>query len=421
MARILRFDSARGERVRRWALGVAVAGGSRLDAALLSVTGRGLDVDAQIAAFQRVSDRELAALFGQLAPTGGAVPSLGPLRAHLAESVAGLIQTLIADSSVPQDRVAAVAVRDCGFWQSGRTGPDAHVGLTDAARLAELTGLSVIDGFTERDLACGGQGGPVTAVAQWLLLRHPKHTRALLDLGRTIRMTFLPAGGDPCALSGILSFDVGPGMRLVDLLAQRLTGGQSRFDPGGRLAVQGRRINELVDRWLADASVDRPLPHWHPNGMRPERLLTDALKTAAERAWSIRDLLCTATHFLAEMTVRAIGRRLPAAERLGELVLSGGGQHNGMLLREIGARLPEVPLLRSSELGIEDEALDAAATAMLGVMFLDRVPANSMAITGAEVPRVLGRLTPGSAQNWQRLIQSLGGSCPVVRPLRSAM
>ena len=50
------------------------------------------------------------------------------------------------------------------------------------------------------------------------------------------------------------------------------------------------------------------------------------------------------------------------------------------------------------------------------MLYLDSVPANATALTGVETPRILGRLTPGSPQNWQRLLQSYTGSVPVVRP-----
>ena len=78
-----------------------------------------------------------------------------------------------------------------------------------------------------------------------------------------------------------------------------------------------------------------PLPRWHPRGVRPERFLTDALQLAVESGWSVRDLLCTATHFIAETVALALRKTLPEDAAVDELIVTGGGQHNGMLLREI--------------------------------------------------------------------------------------
>jgi anhydro-N-acetylmuramic acid kinase len=42
-----------------------------------------------------------------------------------------------------------------------------------AERVAEQTGLTVAHGFATRDLAAGGAGRPVTAVADFALFRDP--------------------------------------------------------------------------------------------------------------------------------------------------------------------------------------------------------------------------------------------------------
>ena len=424
MRRHLRPDWPHAGDLRRWCVGVVVSSkGSRLEAVLVSATGQGLDLRAETAGRKTAQAcAEIASMFGQLSAAGQAPStSITALRAQLADAQADLVNELLAETGVAPNRVLAVGIQDPGLWHSQATGAGGYLGLCDGARLAESTGLNVIDAFADRDLALGGLGGPVTAVAQWLLLRAPDRNRVLLDLGRSVRMSYFPAAREPNAQARILAFDVGPGMRLLDLLTHRLTGGQHRFDPGGRLAVQGRQIGELVDHWLADPYFERPLPRWHPHGVRPERFLTESLQMAVQRHWSIQDLLCSATHFIAETVSRAIRRRLPDDAKVGQMVLTGGGQHNGMLLREIASRLPEIPMVRIGELGIDSGALDAAAVAVLALMFLDQVPANPTAVTGAEPPRVLGRITSGSPQNWQRLLQELTGIQPVVRPLRSAI
>jgi len=92
-----------------------------------------------------------------------------------------------------------------------------------------------------------------------------------------------------------------------------------------------------------------------------------------------------------------------------------------MLLAEITARLPNVSFTPIGELGITDEALAPASAALLALFHLDQVPGNISSVTGAQIPRVLGRLTPGSPQNWQRLVNQMAGAQPTLRPLRSAL
>jgi anhydro-N-acetylmuramic acid kinase len=346
---------------------------------------------------------------------------LASLRPQLADLGSLVVRDLIGGLGVAPTDVTIAGTCDPGLWSHVSDAPRGCLELGDAARLAELTGLNVVDAFAASDMARGGQGGPLAPLAEWVLLKSAAENRLLVDLGRSTRMTYLPEGPQPSSASRLISFDVGPGMALLDCLTRRLTNGSRRFDSGGRMAVQGRRIPELVAHWLKDDYFQRPLPRWHPRGVCPERFLDDAVRMALEHGWSIRDLLCSATHFIVDAVAMAVDRHLPENAPIGEILLVGGGLQNGMLLREIGSRLPGKRIRRVSERGLSADTLGPACVALLALFFLDRVPANLPPVTGAEVSRVLGRLTPGSPHNWQRLIDRLTGSRAAIRPLSSAL
>jgi anhydro-N-acetylmuramic acid kinase len=395
----------------------------RITGVMVESAGRGASLRPEVAgSLQAIVPAETSALFPS--PSGeSAADSLGRitmLRAQLAEIQAALVAELLAEVRLPPTQLLAIGVHDPGFWTHGKVHAG-YLGLCDAARLAELTGQNVIDAFPARDLAASGMGGPITALAEWFLLRDRQQGRWLLDLGRTIHMTYLPADVGSHPASRIVAFDVGPGLWLLDLLTQKLTAGEQTFDPGGRLAVQGRRIPELIDAWLRDPYFKTPLPRWHPHGVRPERFLSEALRLAVDRGWSVRDLLCSATHFLVESIAQTIAQRLPEDLGVREIVLTGGGQQNGMLLGEIVGRLPEISVRRVADFGMDGEVLGPASVALMALLHLDQVPANHPAVTGAETCRVLGRLTPGSPQSWQRLMEEFTTARPEVRPLRSAI
>lgn len=427
MATILQLDSARIAESGRWVVGIHISSNCRrLAAAVVATSGRGLDLCPRIVGYLVTAvPSETAERFERLARAGAeasvGADELAILRRSLAELEAGAVAELLDRAGVAPGRVIAVGVEDPGLWTVGAAGPRGYVGLCDTACLAESTGLSIIDDFPARDVTRGGLGGPLSAVPNWLLLRSPRTDQILIDLGRTVRLTFLPRGSGAGPASRIASFDIGPGTQLLDLLAERLSGGRHGFDPGGRLGVQGRRIGELVDHWLADPYFQGPVPRWDPCGVDAAGFFRNAMERAVEAGWSVRDMLCSAAHFIAEAIVRAIQRHVYANSLSPAILVCGGGQQNGMLLREIGARLPGVELIRLAELGIGHEVLDPASAAILALLNLDQVPANPPSVTGAELCRVLGRLTPGSPQNWQRLIKELAGATPAVRPLRSAL
>lgn len=392
----------------------------RISVAIVSVLGRGTDARSHVVAHaSEPLPVEVASLYRQISTGRDTHPgSPATLANQLAIAAATVVQRLASQRADVADRALAIGVYDPGLWDL-TTGRRAYNGLCDAASLADMTGYPVIDGFPARDLAQGGLGGPTLAIPQWMLLRRVDRPAVFVDLGRTVRATFLPAFA-PSSANRVLSFDVGPGTSLLDRLAEQLTFGEHPFDPGGKLAVQGRRIPDLVEHWLNDPYFKRPIPRWHPLGCRHEQELGETVKMAIASGWSVRDLLCTACHFIAETTARAVRERLPASE-VEEILLAGGGQHNGMLLRGLASRLSGCQLTRVVDLGLADAAIDPAAAALLALLHVDHAPANPMSLTGASSPRVLGRLTPGSPTRWHRLLSEMSAHRPAMMSLRSAV
>ncbi len=420
---LLPFRARRSDASRRLTAGVFVSSEVRaISAALVEIIGRGFDARLRIAEIA-LADVPAETTHAYRRVSGGSTSfaEVAAVTAQLAETQAEVVRQLLAKAKVVPNAVLVLGVVDPGLWHFGEGGKGAYTSLCDAARLVELCTLNVIDAFPARDVARGGLGGPVTALAEWFLLRHRERSRLIVDLGRSVRMTYLPAGIDYAAAARVLSFHVGPGTRLLDLLVRQLTGGEQQFDPGGKLAVQGRQIPALVEHWLSDPYLERPLPRWHPWGVRPERFFTESVEMAIRGGWNVRDLLCTATHFIAECVARAAARRLPPGQRIDEIIVTGGGEQNGLLLRQIAARMPGVSLVRLANLTIAGEPFSAACAAVLANMYLDQIPGNTTAITGTEVPRVLGRLSAGSPLQWQALIREVMSAVPPPMPLRAAV
>ena len=335
---------------------------------------------------------------------------------------ADLIRRLCRLASMPIDDVLAVGLLGPGCWHSARSGQRCYLELCDPARVAEAVGCNVVSQFPQRDLATGGLGGPLHAVPQWLLLGDPQASRLLLDVGRSVRLTFIPRGRSEEILDQVLSFDVGPGTSLLDQLSLRLSEGRMRYDPGGTLAVQGKKIQELIDCWLKDPYFQEVPPRWQPHGVCAEQALASTVRMAVEMGWSIRDLLCTATHFIARCIAHAVNRHIPGGiNRIDELLVAGGGQGNGMLLAEVRTQLGQRPLSRLVDLDLPDGALEAASTAVLTGMHLDRISACRPAISGVHVSRVAGQLTAGSPAGWGRLIRYMHQMAPTHLSLRNAV
>lgn len=409
MADVLPFSNARGARPRHL-VGVHLdESGRRLMIASVAVHGEGLQSRVDIRSFEQRPCASLPARSAAI--TAAAHQSLAweawaECRAAVAEEIAEVVSRVAVETAAPTVKPSALGLVDPGCWRPMPHGSWLFAGLCDGAKLAEATGLPVIDNFPAADLAKGGRGGPINALPYWLLLRDPRRDRVVIDLGRTARLAYLPAEcrGDP--LGQIRASEAGPGTALLDALTVRLSGGQQSFDPGGRLAVQGRHIPELLDHWMRDSYFDRPLPRWHPRGVRPERFLNEPLQWAIGRGWSIRDMLCTATHFVAAAVAKAIAKLAPMHDHPFEIIAVGGGQNNGLLLREIAARTQSAVTPVSQRL-LRAEAIDAVCAALLALCRIDDLPAGLPACTGAAAPVVLGSIQPESSAAWRRLVHAI--------------
>ncbi|MEU8777933.1 anhydro-N-acetylmuramic acid kinase [Streptomyces sp. NPDC048606] len=251
------------------------------------------------------------------------------------------------------------------------------------AWIAEATGRPVVSDFRPADVAAGGQGAPLVGLIDLMLLRGRPGVPAALNIGGIANLTALPVAGPPVA------FDTGPGNALIDAAVHDLTRGGRAYDEDGALAAAGRVHEPLLRRLLAEPYYARPAPkttgkeHFHHAYLRSALADFPALDPP--------DLLATLTRLTARTVADAL-RPLAVTE----VVASGGGTSNPVLMEMLRAELPAgTALSRSDALGLPSAAKEAYAFAVLGWLTLHGLPGNAPGCTGARGPRVLGSLTPG--------------------------
>ncbi|NEB93696.1 anhydro-N-acetylmuramic acid kinase [Streptomyces bauhiniae] len=259
--------------------------------------------------------------------------------------------------------------------------------LGQPAWIAEATGLPVVSDLRSRDVAAGGQGAPLVGMTDTLLLRALPGTPAALNLGGIANITVLAPGADP------LAFDTGPANALMDAAVRHFTGGAAAYDRDGRRAAAGRTVPELLRALREDPYYRRPAPkstgkeHFHLPYLRralaalPEARPDDIVATLAR---------------LTAVTVADACR----AHGVTELVASGGGTRNPVLMRMIAEELPDVPVRLSDELGLPSDAKEALAFAVLGFLTAHGLPGTLPSGTGARRATVLGSITPGRTPLW---------------------
>ncbi|GAB2590922.1 anhydro-N-acetylmuramic acid kinase [Streptomyces capparidis] len=250
------------------------------------------------------------------------------------------------------------------------------------AWIAERTGRPVVADLRAADVAAGGQGAPLVAAVDVLWLRGRPGVPVALNLGGIANVTVAAGPRGP------LAFDTGPANALLDAAVHHLTGGRADRDTDGALAARGTVRPGLLRRLLAEPYYALP----PPKTTGKELFGPPYLKAALDAAGPLPDADLLAT--LTELTARTVAAAVRAAGGT-EVIASGGGTRNPVLLARLRAALDGVPLRASGELGLPEAAKEAYAFAVLGFLTVHGVPGALPGCTGARRATVLGALTPG--------------------------
>ena len=256
--------------------------------------------------------------------------------------------------------------------------------IGDAAIVAERTGLWTISNFRERDIAAGGRGAPLVPLADYLLFRHRRIGRVALNLGGIANITVIPAGA---SREDAVAFDTGPGNMVIDALVARMTDGHQTFDRNGGIA----RHAQVHDRMLASMLADPYFKLRPPKTAGREQFGQEFASGLAATGLALDVLIATATEFTARSVTSAIVAHAADAR---EVIASGGGVHNRWLMRRLRELLPGFGLVTSAEFGIDPDAKEAIAFALLAHEFVMHRPGNLPSATGARRAVLLGRGTP---------------------------
>ncbi len=260
------------------------------------------------------------------------------------------------------------------------------------AVIAERLGVPVLSDFRSRDVAAGGTGAPLVPIVDHLLYADPERSRLALNVGGVANFTAVRAGA---AVEDVIAFDTGPGNMVLDGVMTLLTGGAKHVDGGGALARKGSPREDVVGEILRDPFFSQAPPRAAGReqfGLDYARAFLDRCRKAK---LSDASTLATATWLTAASVHDAYSRYVAPAFAVDEVIVSGGGAHNVTLLQYLSRVFGRASVVTSDYYGLDPEAKEAAAFALLAELSLEGRPGNLPGVTGAAEPVVLGNLTPG--------------------------
>jgi anhydro-N-acetylmuramic acid kinase len=314
------------------------------------------------------------------------------LHVRLGQLYARAVEQTCLRTRVPLGSIELVGCHGQTIYHQGEAQPflgapvTATMQIGEASVIAEKIGVPVISDFRSRDMAAGGKGAPLVPYLDFLLWRHAKRGRVALNIGGIANLTAIPPGAQA---KDVIAFDTGPGNMVIDALTAEFTGGRQHFDRNGAIAARGKVGRDLLDSILADRYYrQRP-----PKTAGREQHGAEFVARMKQTRLSLADLIATATALTASTIAAGIERFVRPRMRVDEVIASGGGVHNATLMAYVQAFLPDVRIATSDEFGIDADAKEAIAFAVLAYETHRNRPSNLPSATGARHAVILGKVS----------------------------
>jgi anhydro-N-acetylmuramic acid kinase len=368
LARLYRLASQPGRRIIGLMSGTSLDG---LDVALCHLSGHGADTQLELEQFHTVpyDENTKARIRTVFAREQVSLEYLTLLNAWVGKLHAQAVLDCLKMWQIPAGEVDLIASHGQTVYhapQHQHQRPDFSLNATlqigDGDHVAVGTSIITLSDFRQKHVAAGGEGAPLAAYGDFLLLSSREEERLLLNLGGIANFTYLPrAGGDATTA---FSTDTGPGNTLLDATI-RTHRPEMAYDEDGRLALAGRVHEGLLTALLDHPFFAAPLPKTTGPELFGPAYLAAARQRSATADLGLEDTLATLVELSAVGVARAVqaafaGRLTPTA-----VYTSGGGAHNPALLAALGRHLPGTHFASTDALGVPGDAKEAILFAVL--------------------------------------------------------
>ncbi len=336
-----------------------------IDAALVRIEGNGLEMQPTLVRGASYPLQSLGEMLRSLADQESCSPREYAEVAHLL----GVAHAVLIEKLLAEDSADLIAVHGQTIYHA----PPLSLQMINPHPIVQTLKTAVVYDLRAADLAHGGQGAPITPLADHILYRDAEETRAVVNLGGFANFTWL----SPCrqqghdALTSIRGGDICACNQLLDHLARTLL--EEPFDDNGQHAAKGKVLDgpgaELRDILLGQSKAGRSL------GTGDEAIeWVDSLS----EDYASEDLLRTACHVIAKTVIGGLGD-------CDRVILAGGGACNQTLVQEL--RLSSIAeLSSSSDFCVPGQYREAVAIAVLAALSQDRIPITLPQITGVVPP-----------------------------------
>ena len=298
--------------------------------------------------------------------------STGELNIKLGLVYADAIGEFLKFKKIKAESVNAIGLHGQTLWHQPDSDFPFSMQLGCPNVVSAKTGIRVVSDFRSMDIANGGQGAPLTPAFHQFVFGNTKKKTAVLNIGGMANITLLG--------ENLQGWDSGPGNVLMDTWMQKSQ--KLSYDKGGKFAGKGRVNKELLESFLSDNYFHKEPPKSTGREKFSKKYLLNILSDFKEL--KAKDIQRT----LLELTARTISKDLKNYG-VKKLILCGGGAKNKTLIKRV-KKLSKIQLLKSDELGVSSNFLEAMAFAWLAYKRVHNEEVDLKSVTGAKKNSLLG-------------------------------
>jgi anhydro-N-acetylmuramic acid kinase len=261
--------------------------------------------------------------------------------------------------------------------------------LGDGSLLSQLTKISVVFDFRQKDLKNGGQGAPLTPIFHNLLsMRINKNYQIkfpiyILNIGGISNITKTIEDNNKLE-KNLEAFDLGPGNCLIDDWIRKNS--NKRFDDNGLIAKAGK-----INIW----TLNRAIENFKINSYDQSLDIKD-FDISFAKGLPLEDGCATITNFTAYLIAKGIEYSSHQnKDSLPRYLICGGGRKNKYLIKCIKdylINLDNLVIENIDKYGVDGDFIESQAFGFLAIRSFLNLPISFPKTTGCKTSTIGGKL-----------------------------
>ena len=259
--------------------------------------------------------------------------------------------------------------------------------IGDAYLLSQLTKLSVVNEFRQKDLENNGQGAPLTPIFHYLISKKIKEKFNLknpiifINIGGITNVTLIL--NDQKIEKDLLAYDIAPGNCLIDEWLRKNS--NKKFDNDGKIGFSGK-VNKLI--------LDQAIENFEILSLDKSLDIND-FDISFSKGLSLEDGCSTLTEFTAHL----ISEGLKKIDILNNIktknyIFCGGGRKNKFLIDKINKFMfnKEKIFENIDKFQIDGDFVESQAFAYLAIRSCLKLPLSFPNTTRCNNPTLGGKI-----------------------------